>query len=208
MIGIYKVTNPKNRIYIGQSTDILKRWNQYRNLECETQRKLYNSLKKYGVEAHKFEIITECDIEDLNNLERYYQELYNVIDPKCGLNLKLTKSDSRSGEHSEETKRKIGAKHKGKKMSDESKRKMRIANIGKKMSVDSCKKISESRKKLFENGYVNPLAKMVIDLETGFIYNSGAECYKFNKDYIKVNLNTFLCKLSGNKKNNTKFQFI
>jgi excinuclease UvrABC nuclease subunit len=29
IIGIYKITNPNRKIYIGQSTNIYRRWKQY-----------------------------------------------------------------------------------------------------------------------------------------------------------------------------------
>ena len=45
-IGIYKITNPKGKVYIGQSININKRWNAYRNLKLKSQTKLLNSLKK------------------------------------------------------------------------------------------------------------------------------------------------------------------
>lgn len=57
MIGIYKITNPNGKIYIGQSTNIDKRFYRYKRLECKGQIKLYNSLKKYGWDAHIIEII-------------------------------------------------------------------------------------------------------------------------------------------------------
>jgi group I intron endonuclease len=163
MVGIYKIKNLiNNKIYIGQSKDILKRWDSYKKLRCKTQTKLYRSLKKYGIENHKFEIITECDIDQLNNLERYYQDLYDVCGEN-GLNLLLTKSDGRKCEHSEETKRKIGEKHKGRIPSDETRKKLSEAgmgriftkevrdkigksNTGKVRSEETRKKISESRK--------------------------------------------------------------
>ena len=49
MIGIYKITSPTNKIYIGQSTNIENRWNDYyKMIRCKRQTRLYNSLKKYG----------------------------------------------------------------------------------------------------------------------------------------------------------------
>lgn len=33
-IGIYKITSPSNKIYIGQSTNITRRWDEYRKLQC------------------------------------------------------------------------------------------------------------------------------------------------------------------------------
>ena len=74
---IYKITSSKNRVYIGQTINFKVRFSQYQRLDCKNQKKLYNSLLKYGVEKHKFEIICECDINELNDKERYYQDLYN-----------------------------------------------------------------------------------------------------------------------------------
>lgn len=103
IIGIYKITNPKGKIYVGQSIDCIDRWEiYYKKLNCKNQRKLYLSLKKYGWENHKFEIIEECDLELLNKQERYWQEYYNVIG-KNGLNCRLTETNDKSGKDSNET---------------------------------------------------------------------------------------------------------
>ena len=125
---IYKITSSKNRVYIGQTVNFKVRFNKYKRLDCKNQRKLYNSLLKHGVEKHKFEIICECDVNDLNDKERYYQDLYNSTN-KFGLNIRLTKSNDRKGTFSEETKLK-----------------MSIAKIGKKRSPEVCKAISEKMK--------------------------------------------------------------
>ena len=101
-IGIYKITNPTNRVYIGQSINIEKRWKDYNLLSnCKSQVKLYRSFLKYEITNHKFEIIEECLIEQLNERERYWQDHYNVL--KGGLNCKLTKTNDRSGKYSTNT---------------------------------------------------------------------------------------------------------
>ena len=66
MVGIYKITNPKGKVYIGYSKDIENRFKYYKRLNCKGQRKLYNSLKKYGPDNHIFEIVEECNLVDLN----------------------------------------------------------------------------------------------------------------------------------------------
>ena len=72
MIGIYKITNPKGKAYIGQSKNIDRRFMQYSNLKSsKNQLKLHRSFLKYGIENHNFEIICECDAKDLNITERY-----------------------------------------------------------------------------------------------------------------------------------------
>jgi group I intron endonuclease len=58
MVGVYKITSPTGKIYIGQSWTLEKRLKDYtNNPKCKCQRKLYNSLICYGPAAHKFEII-------------------------------------------------------------------------------------------------------------------------------------------------------
>jgi group I intron endonuclease len=152
MIGIYKITNPKGLIYIGQSININKRFISYKKLNCKNQIKLYNSLLKYGVENHTFEVIEKCTIELLNECERYWQDYYNVIS-KNGLNCILTNSNSKTGELSYETKEKIRNKAIGRLATNETKLKMSLSrkgkithNKGKKHSQETKLKISKSTK--------------------------------------------------------------
>lgn len=113
MTGIYKITSPTGRIYIGQAVNVEKRWADYRRGNAKFQTKLKRSFFKYGVEAHIFEILIECPLNELNQRERYYQDLYEVTSEK-GLNCVLTKTDTLSGVLSEEVKQKIGIGNKGK----------------------------------------------------------------------------------------------
>lgn len=144
MIGIYKITSPTKKVYIGQSVDIEKRLKKYKILDCKRQLIIYNSLKKHGVEKHKFEIICECDISELNEKERYYQDLYCVLG-KGGLNCRLTKSSDRSGLLSEETKEKCRKASTGKKASLETILKMKAFMKGKYLGV---KKSEDHKKKI------------------------------------------------------------
>jgi group I intron endonuclease len=95
MIGIYKITSPTGRIYIGQSINIEARFYVYKKKHCKKQPALFNSLSKHGVDNHFFEVIEECEISALNERERYYQDLFFVIEK--GLNCKLTKTNDKSG---------------------------------------------------------------------------------------------------------------
>jgi group I intron endonuclease len=131
MIGIYKILSPSGKIYIGQSVDINRRLNEYLNLQnCKQQIKLYNSFQKYSIENHKFEIIEECTLEQLNERERYYQDYYNTIG-KNGLNCKLTGTNDKSGLLSDDIKNKISKSSKGKVFSIESRQKMSKSSKGK-----------------------------------------------------------------------------
>lgn len=144
MIGIYKITNPKGRIYIGQSFNIKKRWIAYKTSLGKSQPQLYNSFKKYGFDKHKFEVVIECDKEQLNDLERYYQELYSCLG-KGGMNCTLVNDSQRTGEHSQETKEKIRQKAIGRVPSKECLEKRRIAMTGKKMPREGVLKRIKAR---------------------------------------------------------------
>ena len=118
MIGIYKITNPKDKVYIGQTIDFERRVYQYKMLNCKEQPKLYNSLKKYDFENHKIELIYQCDIDSLTFFERYYQETYKSTENN-NLNCFLVTTDDKIGKHSEETKAKMSKSAKGKKKTAE-----------------------------------------------------------------------------------------
>lgn len=79
IVGIYRIWSPSGRVYIGQSWNIKRRWHCHRNDRRESGRLIQRSFKKYGVEAHRFEIVhvfTENATQDrLNYWERYYIEI-------------------------------------------------------------------------------------------------------------------------------------
>ncbi len=132
MIGIYKITSPSGKVYIGQSINIEKRLIKYRNLHCKEQTYLYNSLKKYGFDEHLFEVIIECQQEELNNLEIFYIDLYKSFNSKFGLNLR---EGGKGGKMSEETKQKLSILMKGKKHA-----------LGKKHSEEAKKDVEKQEK--------------------------------------------------------------
>jgi group I intron endonuclease len=134
--GIYKITNPKGKIYIGQSINIEKRKKDYEFLNCKKQYKILNSIKKYGWDKHSFELIEECSLEQLNERERYWQDFYNVL--VDGLNLKLTQTNDKSGKHSNETIQKLKNYWSDYYTSNNG------HNLGKKQSKETCLKKSKS----------------------------------------------------------------
>ena len=113
MIGVYRITNPKGFVYVGSSKDIVTRWKWYKKLRCTSQGKLCNSLKKYGVENHIFEVIEECDIKILLERELYYGSIYKCLDIDSGLNCRLPKSLEDYEYMSQDTKDKISKSNKG-----------------------------------------------------------------------------------------------
>lgn len=82
--GIYKITNLINgHTYIGQSTDIERRWENhkiaaYNKNDAGYMYPLYQAIRKYGIEQFSFEVLEECDYKLLNEKEMYYIQQYDT----------------------------------------------------------------------------------------------------------------------------------
>lgn len=71
--AVYRITNTVNgKLYIGISANPTKRWWEHRRCAKPTHTKLYSAIKKYGVDAFKFDVLYWCtsreDARDLENL--------------------------------------------------------------------------------------------------------------------------------------------
>lgn len=81
--GIYKITNIQNQMcYIGQTKAGFKnRWRTHvkRGLGCEeqTNNRLYDALKKEGIENFTFQVVEICDEKILTERERFYINFYD-----------------------------------------------------------------------------------------------------------------------------------
>jgi len=206
MIGIYKITSPSNRVYIGQSSDIEKRFNIYKNIPAiKKQTRLYSSFLKYGYINHKFEIIEECNFEELNIRERYWQEHYNVLG-KEGLNCLLTETNILPRVNSEETKQKkslasIGNKSFSGKTHTEEWSKHMSSLLKEKYKNEphktkGTKYSDEVVKKMTDN---HPNRKLVLDTQYGIFYDSA----RIAAETLGINYSTLRDKLQGKYVNNT-----
>jgi len=176
--GIYKITSPTGRVYIGESKNIYYRWSKYESLTCRDQKGLYSSLLKHGVLNHTFEIIEECEFDELLCRERYWQDFYDTSSSK-GLNGRLTKCGDLKGEMSSNTKIKISVSLKS------------LYSKGYKSKGEITQ---ETRDKalLWHLSDENTLKKLVLNLDTGIFYTSVREAcnttiWKYN--YFKSMLN-------------------
>ena len=140
-IGIYKITNPNNKVYIGSSKNIEKRWKSYKWLNCKNQTALIRSFKKYGVSQHQFKILIECNVEELYEWEHHYSNYYDSI--KKGLNCRIPGFNEIKSIVSQETRLKIGLKSKGRIPSKETREKISNGNLGKKMPLEWVARISK-----------------------------------------------------------------
>lgn len=124
-IGIYCITNPSGKTYIGSSINIERRWREYKGLRCKEQQAIYNSLIKYGASNHKFEIICYCNKEDLIKKEQIFIDFF-----KPDLNICKVAGSTLGYKHTKDVKIKMSNARKGKKfspLSDEHKNKIRLS---------------------------------------------------------------------------------
>lgn len=145
MIGIYKIISPSNRIYVGQSINIEKRWKRYRDWINHNQPQISRSINKYGIENHKFEIIEECEISILDEREVYWKQHYiDLIGWENVLFCNIV--DGKGGNRTQETKDKISQSNMGRIFSQESKDKMKISRNKRIITKETGNKISKSKK--------------------------------------------------------------
>lgn len=138
MVGIYKITSPSGRVYIGQSKDIVKRWARYKDINsAQRQPLILSSFKKYGISNHVFEVIHELPKDTCQDVIDAYEILYIEQYRACGFSLLNIKEGGLFGSHGESTKKKIGASKIGNKNrlgkfhSDETKSKISKTKTGK-----------------------------------------------------------------------------
>jgi hypothetical protein len=125
IVGIYKITSPSGRIYIGQSTNIYNRFaaykycdRDYNSLRNKNRKSLItDSMRKYGRDAHIFEIIEVCEPSALNDREIFWIDHYkcNMSENPTSNGLNLHKGGIQppiTTHITEETKIKISLKNK------------------------------------------------------------------------------------------------
>jgi group I intron endonuclease len=172
MIGIYKITNQvNNKCYIGQSTDIEKRFGEHKRREQNTH--LKKAFEKYGIDNFSFEQIKIIPFIDSNILqiildtyEKRFIKQYESTNPNKGYNkthgganglmteeAKRKLSESIKGHPyygfihmPQEIRDKLSKMTKGRKISQETRDKLREINTGKHHSEETKKRISEIMK--------------------------------------------------------------
>lgn len=91
--GIYLIyikndnVNESIPVYVGQAKDIFKRWKQHQNqfrkiirgeVNTRTYKKIVHYLNLYNLKLEdlNFTVVKKCSIENLNDWEKYYIDLY------------------------------------------------------------------------------------------------------------------------------------
>jgi len=151
MVGIYKITNTQNRIYIGCTIDWERRLKEYRNLRVKGQSLIFESLVDWGFKNHTFEFIEECELEELYEKEIQWIKHYNSVED--GLNIR---NGGRNGTLSQETKDKISKALKGRKVTWESK-----GPKGYKYTEEQKQKLSQGLKEYYKHNIAKPKPKLI-----------------------------------------------
>jgi len=187
---IYKVTNEiNNKIYIGQTVNSLDKRKSQHKADSNNKKKLiryfYLAINKYGFDCFQWEILTEAkNLEELNELEKYYIQLYDSTNPQKGYNISKGGLGRGNYEYSNETREKIS-----KSLKDRYKNGLIVWNKGIKTNKSSWNKglkfnhTQESKKKI-SNSQIIPIF-MIDKSGNKTKYSSLKECVE------KIGINRF-----------------
>lgn len=91
--GIYIIKNTiNNKVYIGQSVNVYRRWNDHKrrykaSYSTEPNSLIHKAFRKYGISNFIFEIVEQCLVEELDKREQYWISYYQATDTKYGYNV-------------------------------------------------------------------------------------------------------------------------
>lgn len=193
--GIYKITSPTGRVYIGKSKNMWVRYCSYRRCCTKNQKHLQRSLVKYTPEKHLFEVIEFVEEEYLNEREIYWIAFYKSnksrFPKKRGLNLTDGGEGTVGFKQSDYAKLRTSETMKGRKVSLETrlrqsqalkgKNKGKRTWLGKTHTNESKLKISLAKLGKRSGGEINT-AKKVICTATGKIF----DCIKHASDFFSI----------------------
>jgi group I intron endonuclease len=138
-IGIYTITNPEGKVYIGQSWNVEKRWNAHK-AGAKHCLKLIDSFMQFGYSSHKFEY---CHLlpDDICQLTmNAYEQLYMDVYRAAGIELLNLREGGGRGKHSEESRQKMCIAQRGKPVSDIARQRMSAARTGMKIPPEIVEK--------------------------------------------------------------------
>jgi group I intron endonuclease len=217
MSYIYIIESKANgKFYIGSTLDYKRRKTDHkRDLRKGKHHNilLQRHFNKYGIEDLEFKILKD-NCKELSKVE---QILIKRLKPQ--FNIKMNVNRRENYKMSEEQKKLISKKNKGRKVTEETKLKISQTMKGRKFSLAHRKNLSKSAKGNINWKKINykdkernrkisisvkkNKSKKVINTETGEIFNSAKEA----AESIGMPKSTFTKNVFGfNKKNKTKFK--
>lgn len=143
MTGIYKITSPTGKVYIGQSWNIASRISQHgSDKKCA---KLFCSFKKYGKKQHEFSAIAQLPEDATQQILDNYEQVYLDFYTNAGFSMLNIRGAGSRGKLSPESIEKI--KESKRLNSTKGRTPWNKGVFGSKLSIDSILKRTATRKK-------------------------------------------------------------
>ena len=202
---IYKIKNIiNNKEYVGCTiTTLKKRFEEHvwRCLKTDINTKFCNSIRKYGVENFKIDLLEECYVSNIYEREKYYINEFKTYEN--GLNSTYGGEGCLGYKHSKEIREKIsknlkdGRSHKGKTYEDlygdkaeeeKEKRKTTVKNVWSNMTEQQKeKRINKLKNTIQKNSKygVEIIKEIKKEFKEGVSINDVNKKYpEFNKQYL------------------------
>lgn len=111
---VYSLVAPDKKVYVGQTTDLINRRSRYKTLTCKNQRKVYESLLKYGYENHNFIVLMNFERGIERSKLDFHEDLFMKLYEKAGYELLNLKSAGWNGKPCKESIERLSNSNKGK----------------------------------------------------------------------------------------------
>lgn len=106
--GVYLIRNIKNgKVYVGQTNNLkIRKQNHFADLKANIHhnKHLQNAWNKYGGKNFEFEVLEECSLDKLDEVEIYWIKYYESYNRRFGYNFELGGNNS---PQTQETREKI-----------------------------------------------------------------------------------------------------
>jgi group I intron endonuclease len=165
--GVYILLNSKSKkIYIGQTNNLRKRWMEHRAMlrgNYHANSKLQRAWNKYGENSFKFQVLEYCSVEQLDEREQHYLDIYiprgvcynlskdailNTRGQKLSPEHRKKLSEKQSNRTDTHKQRLNIARHNRAPVSDITRQRMSDSRIGRRLSDETKKKIGLKHHKI------------------------------------------------------------
>ena len=109
---VYVAISPSKKVYVGQTFQTINRRKiEHRRDSRKGKTRFYRAIQKHGFENFEWIVLRECQSkEELDETEQFFISFFIATDENYGYNLK---DGGSVGRHSDETKKKMSEKGKG-----------------------------------------------------------------------------------------------
>lgn len=194
--GIYCfVCKVNDKKYVGQSVNLLERYAKHKGGYSGAV-KLVRAIAKYGWENFEWEVLELCPPEQLTDREEYWIREFKTTSDEFGYNIHERQEQPKHMQWSEEAKKRVresGAKRdhfRGRKQTEEAKKAIGEKHRGKYVSEETRKKLSETRKRKIAEGTLKSYKFSPEDTKKGADAKRGKPGIKNYKKTLVTNIQT------------------